>query len=112
MRKACTIEHRFDHLSEASMPTAPQLQHLQQWVLRARQAGDGELTEAQVIDRIRALEELKAVAAAEQARLTAHLYAERQRREAAEKVPAAKRCAGLGTEIALARRVSRTRATG
>jgi len=88
------------------MPTAPQLQHLQQWVLRAGRVGDGKLSEAQVIDRIRALEELKAVAAAEQARLTAHLYAARQRREAAEKVPAKKRCAGLGTEIALARRVS------
>src|SRR3954451_19294976 len=88
------------------MSTAPQLQHLQQWVLRAGQVGGGELTEAQIIDRIRALEDLKAVAAAEQARLTARLYAERQRREAAEKVPAAKRCAGLGTEIALARKVS------
>jgi len=88
------------------MPTAPQLEHLQRWVLRAAQVGDGVLTEAAMIDRIRALEELKAVAAAEQAKLTAHLYAARQRREATEKVPAAKRCAGLGTEIALARRVS------
>src|SRR3954451_15600136 len=88
------------------MSTAPQLQHLQQWVLPGGQVRDGELSEAQAIDRIRALEELKAVAAAEQARLTAHLYAARARRETAEKVPAAKRCAGLGTEIALARRVS------
>src|SRR3954452_9223276 len=106
MHQACTIEHTFDHLSEASMSAASALQHLQQWVLRAGGAGDGALTEAQVIDRIRALEELKAVAAAEQARLTVRLYVERQRREAAEKVPAAKRCAGLGAEIALARRVS------
>jgi len=88
------------------MPTVPPLKHLQRWVLRAGQIADGELTEAEVIDRIRALEELKAIAAAEQARLTAHLYAARQSREAAERVPAAKRCAGLGTEIALARRVS------
>src|SRR3954447_23374134 len=88
------------------MPTAPQLQHLQQWVLLAGQVRDGELSEAQVIDQIRVLEELKAVAAAEQARLTAHLYAARQRREAAERVPARKRCAGLGTEVALARGVS------
>jgi len=88
------------------MPTPPQLQHLQQWLLRARQVVGGDLSEARAIDRIRALEELKAVAAAEQARLTAHLYAARQRREAAQKVPVAKRCAGLGTEIALARWVS------
>src|SRR3954449_3774437 len=84
------------------MPTALQLQPLQQWL----QVGGREPTEAEVLDRIRALEELKAVAAAEQARLTAHLYAARARREAVEHVPAAKRCAGLGAEVALARRVS------
>src|SRR3954449_8434968 len=84
------------------MPTALQLQPLQQWL----QVGGREPTEAEVVDRIRALEELKAIAAAEQARLSAHLYAERARREAAERVPVGKRCAGLGTEIALARRVS------
>src|SRR3954470_13052872 len=79
---------------------------LQRWLAAAPEATGKRLSEAEVLDRIRALEELKAVAAAEQARLTAHLYAARARREAAEHVPAAKRCAGLGAEIALARRVS------
>src|SRR4051812_34637110 len=79
---------------------------LQRWLAPAPEATGKRLSEAEVIDRIRALEELKAIAAAEQARLTAHLYAERARREAAEQVPARRRCAGLGAEIALARRVS------
>ncbi|WP_148046623.1 hypothetical protein [Nocardioides pocheonensis] len=52
------------------------------------------LEEAELLDQVRALEELKAAAAAAQARLTAHLYAVRAGREAAEGVPAAKRCAG------------------
>src|SRR4051812_4876317 len=78
---------------------------LQRWLAPAPEATGKRLSEAEVIDRIRALEELKAIAAAEQARLTAHLYAERARRDAAEQVPARRRCAGLGAEIALARRV-------
>src|SRR4051794_22916034 len=78
----------------------------QRWLAAAPEGAGKRLSEAEVLDRIRALEELKAVAAAEQARLTAHLYAERGRREAAERVPAGKRCAGLGTEVALARGVS------
>src|SRR3954451_443604 len=79
---------------------------LQRWLAAAPEGAGKRLSEAEVLDRIRVLEELKAVAAAEQVRLTAHLYAARARREAAVKVPAAKRCAGLGTETALARRVS------
>src|SRR3954451_8549246 len=81
-------------------------EQLQRWLAAAREVGAGRLSEAEVVDRIRALEELKAIAAGEQARLTAHLYAERARREAAEQVLARRRCAGLGAEIALARRVS------
>src|SRR4051812_25127972 len=79
---------------------------LRRWLASAPEVTGGRCSEAEVIDRIRALEELKAIAAAEQARLIARLYADRQAREAADKVPAAKRCAGLGTEIALARGVS------
>ena len=55
------------------------------------------------IERIRLLEELKAVCAAVQARETAALHAARADAEAARGVPAAKRCRGVGAEVALAR---------
>jgi hypothetical protein len=88
------------------VPHQPTLTEIRGWQTRAQDVtGDG-LTETGTIDQITALEELKAAAAAAQARLTAHLYAERSRREAADQVPARKRCAGLGAEVALARRVS------
>jgi hypothetical protein len=89
------------------MTSTPSLEEIRGWHERAGQVTTGEgLTEAEAIDAIRALEELKAAAAAAQARVTAHLHAGRSRREAAEGVPAAKRCAGLSAEVALARRVS------
>ena len=82
------------------------LEEIQSWLARARDVTGEGLDEAEAIDQIRKLEELKGAAAAAQARLTAHLYAVRSRREAGEGVPARKRCAGLGAEIGLARRVS------
>ena len=84
----------------------PSLSDLQDWAARVQDlAGEG-LSEAEAISVVGTLEELKGAAAAAQARVTAHLYAERQQREAAERVPARERCGGLGAEIALARRVS------
>lgn len=65
--------------------------------------------ESDAIDRIRLLEELKAVCAAVQARETASLYAGRRDAEAARGVPAAQRCRGLASEVALARRDSPAR---
>ncbi|MDO5495929.1 MAG: DUF222 domain-containing protein [bacterium] len=59
--------------------------------------------------RIRALEELKAACGAAQARESVRLYELRERAEADAGVPASKRCKGLGSEIALARRESPTR---
>jgi hypothetical protein len=88
------------------MPHQPTLTEIQGWRVRAGEVDGEDLGEADAIDQITALEELKSAAAAAQARLTAHLYAERNRREAADQVPARRRCAGLGTEVALARRVS------
>jgi hypothetical protein len=88
------------------MPSIAQSTQLHCWLTAASGISGKGSREAELLERIGALEELKAVAAAEQARLTADLYVERSRREAAEGVPAAQRCAGLGTEIALARRVS------
>jgi len=56
------------------------------------------VSEAEAIDLIRALEELRATAAAAQARLTAHLHSERTRRDAAAGTPARQRCAGQISE--------------
>ena len=69
----------------------------------------GELSDAERIDVIRALEELKSGAAAAQARLTASLDASRRAERAAAGVPAAEQGHGVASEIALARRVSPTR---
>ena len=88
------------------MPHQPSLEEIQGWLVRAQDVTGAGLGEAETVDQIRELEELKSAAAAAQARLTAHLYAERSRREAADHVPARKRCAGLGHEVALARKVS------
>jgi hypothetical protein len=65
-------------------------------------AGD----EAEAIDRIRALEQLKAACAAAQVRETAALDTRRRTDEAARGIPAEKRCRGLAAEIGLARGVS------
>ena len=88
------------------MPHQPSPEVLRDWLSCLQQVDGAGLTEAEAIDGLRLLEELKSAAAAAQARVTSQLYADRARREAAEGVPAAKRCAGLGAEVALARRVS------
>jgi hypothetical protein len=63
-------------------------------------------TEAETIDRIRVLEELKAACAAAQARETAALRELRCTEEAGRGVPVRERGRGVGAEIALARRIS------
>ncbi|HEX2894194.1 MAG TPA: DUF222 domain-containing protein [Marmoricola sp.] len=88
------------------MTATPGLQNLRRWRAQAAEVTGMGLDEAEALEQVRALEELKAAAAAAQARLTAHAYAARAGREAAEGVPAGRRCAGLGAEVALARRVS------
>jgi hypothetical protein len=88
------------------MPEAPSLEEIRGWLARAQDVTGAGVSEAEAIEAIRALEEAKAAMAAAQARLTAHLYAARTRREAAAGVPVCKRGAGLGAEVALARRVS------
>ena len=65
--------------------------------------------EAQVVERIAALERAKSAAAAEQAVLTAELDTVRRSAEAARGVPTAKRGKGLASEVALARRDSPNR---
>lgn len=70
---------------------------------------DREVDDAVRIDRIRALEDLKAACAAAQARDAADLDASRRRAEAAAGVPGAERGRGVGAEVALARRESPNR---
>ena len=65
--------------------------------------------EAQMVQRIAALERAKSAAAAEQAVLTAALDTVRRSAEAARGVPTAKRGKGLASEVALARRDSPNR---
>lgn len=69
-------------------------------------AGAGESV---LVERIAALERLKAAAAAGQARLAVALDASRRSTEAAAGVPAARRGKGVGAEVALARRDSPAR---
>ncbi len=68
-----------------------------------------DVDEAALIARIAELETVKSAAAAEQARTSVQLEALRRANEAAAGVPAAQRCRGLASEIALARRDSPAR---
>ena len=79
--------------------------------LRERLASlDGRgASEAELIDQLTAMEQLKGGLAAAQARVTATLAASRSRAEAARRVPANERCRGLAAEIALARQDSPVR---
>ncbi|MCX6396020.1 MAG: DUF222 domain-containing protein [Propionibacteriales bacterium] len=78
----------------------------------AARLGDDDLrclSEAEHIDRVAAMEDLKSALAAAQARDTAALAAKRAAAEAAAGVPIAQRCRGLAAEVALARRESPVR---
>jgi len=66
-------------------------------------------TEAENIDRLRLLEDLKAVCGAVQARETVAFDAARRDAEAGRGIPAAKRGRGVAAEVALARRDSPAR---
>lgn len=72
----------------------------------ADHGGAPGLTQAQCVDLLRELEDLKAAAAGAQVAITAHLPAARLDAEQAAGVPAAKRGKGLAEEVALARRLS------
>ena len=70
-------------------------------------SGEGErLSDAERIDLLAALEALKAVAAATQARVTAAFAASQREALTAAAVPASDQCRSIGAQVALARRVS------
>ncbi len=71
---------------------------------------DGQgASEAELVDQLTAMEQVKSGLAAAQARVTATLASTRSRAETARGVPAKERCRGLAAEIALARHDSQVR---
>jgi hypothetical protein len=68
-----------------------------------------DVSDAARIEAIRGLEELKAAAAAAQARLTADLDASQRRAQADAGIPARRHGEGIASQVALARRESPTR---
>lgn len=98
--------------TERGTAPPPAAAELTGWRLRLGRLGavDTErLDEAQCIDLIRELEDLKSAAAGAQAALTAQLAEARKDAEAATGTPARARGKGLSHEVALARRISPTR---
>jgi len=81
---------------------------VRQWAV-ALAGMDQEVEGAELINRIRALEELKAAAAAAQAQAAAVFDTARRRAQAEAGVPAGKQGKGIAAQIALARRESPAR---
>ncbi|MCC9174791.1 HNH endonuclease [Arthrobacter sp. zg-Y179] len=82
------------------------------WVGVLSEESDAELApdpDTELIDRIRALEELKAAASAAQARTAAAFDASQRRKQALEGVPRDRQGWGVASQIALARRESANR---
>lgn len=103
-----TVEHMFEVAADAAPVGAATFRA---W--RDALAGlDREVDDAERVDQIRALEELKAAAAAAQARAAADLHASVRARHAAAGIPVDQQGKGVGAHVALARRESRTAAAG
>ena len=98
-----TIECMYDDASDATGLLATE--HLRSIVggLSAMPVG---LEEAESVDRLTLLEEIKSACTAAQVRETANLDALRAADEAARNVPERRRGRGLAAEIGLARKVS------
>ncbi|MGY2873677.1 hypothetical protein ACVW00_000867 [Marmoricola sp. URHA0025 HA25] len=95
--------------ADRALPPAPSTADLRDALDRlAAHTGTG-LTEAELIDHIGLMEQLKSGLAAAQARCSVTLAEQRAAREAATGVPAEQRGRGLAAEIALARQESPVR---
>jgi len=81
---------------------------LQEWTT-ALLALERDVSDADRIEQIRRLEELKAAAAAAQARISTDIDRSQRRVQAEAGVPAARRGAGVASQVALARRESPVR---
>ncbi len=107
------IEHMFESgrqgtRSVAHGPSPLATSAVQGWLERL--AGlDHDVSDAERIDQLRALEELKAAAAAAQARVAADLDASVRADRAARGLPASEHGRGIASQVALARRESPSR---
>jgi hypothetical protein len=91
------------------MPAAPSIDDLRDALSRLAAHDGAGLSEAEMVDHLTAMEQLKSGLAAAQARVTARLAAERVKSEAAAGVPVEQRGRGLAAEVALARQDSPVR---
>lgn len=90
--------------------TAPGLEEVTAWAARLAGVDESPVgTEAEMVDLIRALEEIKAGAAALQARAAVSLDASARSRQAAKGFPAREQGRGVSAQVALARRESPVR---
>jgi hypothetical protein len=103
------IEYMFDAASETGS-TSSMVGALDVPALRSLVAGlaalGRDVSDAERVDQIRVLEEIKAAAAAGQARATADLDTSQRRAQAAAGLPTERRGAGVAAQVALARRES------
>ncbi|MDQ4055170.1 MAG: hypothetical protein M3237_21080, partial [Actinomycetota bacterium] len=106
------IEHMFDLGKDAtqgdalsSSPTPVAVPTIRSWTTTLAQS-DGPATDAERIEALRGLEELKCAAEALQAEITADLDTSQRQLQAAAGVPAERQSRGVAHQIALARRES------
>ncbi len=100
------IEHVFDDQVRGQVPTAV----LASW-MKALADLDRNISDAERIDQLRLLEDLKSGAAAAQARIAADFDASRRADQAARGVPTSQQGKDVGAQVALARRESPHRAS-
>jgi hypothetical protein len=96
-------------LAEGSLRGAPSLHDLRDELGRFAALDGAGLSEAEMVDHLRAMEQLKSAIAAAQARVTANLATARSQAEADAGIPVDQRGRGLGHEVALARQESPVR---
>jgi hypothetical protein len=92
--------------TRTALAAAPSLDELRDALARLEAQDGAGLTEAELVDHLRAMEQLKSGLAAAQARVTVRLAIERAASEAAAGVSSDQRCRGLGHEVGLARQES------
>jgi hypothetical protein len=95
--------------ADAALSGAPTIDDLRDALTRLATHDGVGLSEAELVDQLTAMEQLKSGLAAAQARVTATLAGARTRAEGAVGVPAERRCQGLGNEVGLARQESPVR---
>jgi len=98
-----------DGTSGAALREVPTLGELRDLLGRLEGLQGAELAEAEIVEHLTVMEQLKSALAAAQARVTVVLAEKRSLREEADGVPPGQRCRGLAVEVALARRDSPVR---